>query len=167
MAMSSLYSQFDCCDICRYNRRQMVNELRAVVKELGGRTVLGKNLASQRDLCEAIREGFPPAVVEELLQASGLTLKELAEALDLSPRSLQRRRRSGRLARFESDRLYRLARIIALAQQSFGDRQSAARWLKRANRALGGATPISAMDTELGARQVENVLGRIAYGGIS
>src|ERR1700720_4289484 len=110
----------DSGDICRYNRRQMVNELRAVVKELGGRSVLGRNLASQRDLCEAIREGFPPAVVEELMQASGLTLKELAEALDLSPRSLQRRRRSGRLARFESDRLYRLARIVALAQQSLG-----------------------------------------------
>jgi putative toxin-antitoxin system antitoxin component (TIGR02293 family) len=145
----------------------MVNELRAVVKELGGRNVLGRNLASQRDLCEAIREGFPPAVVEELMRASGLTLKELADALDLSPRSLQRRRRSGRLARFESDRLYRLARIVALAQQSLGDRQRAARWLKRSNRALGGAAPISAMDTELGARQVENVLGRIAYGGIS
>jgi putative toxin-antitoxin system antitoxin component (TIGR02293 family) len=101
------------------------------------------------------------------MRASGLTLKELADALDLSPRSLQRRRRSGRLARFESDRLYRLARIVALAQQSLGDRQSAARWLKRSNRALGGAAPISAMDTELGARQVENVLGRIAYGGIS
>jgi putative toxin-antitoxin system antitoxin component (TIGR02293 family) len=145
----------------------MANELRMVVNELGGRKVLGRNLASQRDLCEAIREGFPPAVVEELMQASGLTLKELAESLDLSPRSLQRRRRSGRLARFESDRLYRLARIIALAQQSFGDRRSAARWLKRSNRALGGVSPISAIDTELGARQVENVLGRIAYGGIS
>jgi putative toxin-antitoxin system antitoxin component (TIGR02293 family) len=145
----------------------MVNELRAVVKELGGRSVLGRNLGTQRELCEAIREGFPPAVVEELMQASGLTLKELAESLDLSPRSLQRRRRSGRLARFESDRLYRLARIVALAQQSLGDRASAARWLKRSNRALGGAAPISAMDTEIGARQVENVLGRIAYGGIS
>jgi len=145
----------------------MVNELRAVVKELGGRSVLGRNLASQRDLCNAIREGFPPAVVEELMQASGLTLKELAESLDLSPRSLQRRRSSGRLARFESDRLYRLARIVALAQQSFGDRQSAARWLKSSNRALGGIAPLSAIDTELGARQVENVLGRIAYGGIS
>jgi putative toxin-antitoxin system antitoxin component (TIGR02293 family) len=145
----------------------MVNELRAVVKELGGRNVLGRNLSSQRDLCEAIREGFPPAVVEELMEASGLTLKELAGALDLSPRSLQRRRRSGRLARFESDRLYRLARIVALAAQSLGDRESAARWLKRANRALGGAAPISAIDTELGARQVENILGRIAYGGIS
>jgi putative toxin-antitoxin system antitoxin component (TIGR02293 family) len=145
----------------------MVNELRAVVKELGGRNVLRRNLATQRDLCEAIREGFPPAVVEALMRASGLTLKELAEALDLSPRSLQRRRRSGRLARFESDRLYRLARIVALAEQSLGDREHAVRWLKRSNRALGGTAPISAIDTELGARQVENVLGRIAYGGIS
>jgi len=138
-----------------------------VVKKLGGRRVLGRNLASPRELCEAIREGFPPAVVEELMQASGLTLKELAESLDLSPRSLQRRRRSGRLARFESDRLYRLARVVALAQQILGGRGSAARWLKRSNRALGGSAPISSMDTELGARQVENVLGRIAYGGIS
>jgi putative toxin-antitoxin system antitoxin component (TIGR02293 family) len=145
----------------------MANELHAVSKELGGRTVLGRTLTTQRDLCEAIRAGFPPAVVEELMQASGLTLKELADSLDLSPRSLQRRRRSGRLARFESDRLYRLARIVALAQQSLGDRQSAARWLKRPNRALGGAAPISAIDTEPGARQVENVLGRIAFGGIS
>jgi len=145
----------------------MVNELRAVLKELGGRSARGRNLASQRDLCEAIREGFPPAVVQELMHSSGLTLKELAESLDLSPRSLQRRRRSGRLARFESDRLYRLARIVALAQQSLGTREKAVRWLKRSNRALGGTPPISAIDTELGARQVEDVLGRIAYGGIS
>ena len=69
----------------------MVNELRAVVKELGGRTVLGRTLNNQRDLCEAIRTGFPPAVVEQLMQTSGLTLKELAGALDLSPRSLDRK----------------------------------------------------------------------------
>src|ERR1700734_4154805 len=99
----------------------MVNELRAVGRELGGRSVLGRNLASQRDLCEAIRDGFPPAVVEELMRASGLTLKELAAALDLSPRSLQRRRRNGKLARFESDRLYRLARIVAIANDFLGN----------------------------------------------
>src|SRR5208337_4170937 len=103
----------------------MVNELRAVVQELGGKQALGRALSSDRDMREAIRTGFPPAVVEQLMQASGLTLKELADALDLSPRSLQRRRRSGRLARFESDRLYRLARIVALAQHSLGDRHSA------------------------------------------
>lgn len=145
----------------------MVNELSAVVRELGGRRTLGRTLTSDRDLREAIRAGFPSAVVEELMKASGLTLKELADALDLSPRSLQRRRRSGRLARFESDRLYRLARIVAIANEYLGDNKRAVQWLKRPNRALGGISPVAAIDTEFGARQVENVLGRIAYGGIS
>jgi putative toxin-antitoxin system antitoxin component (TIGR02293 family) len=144
----------------------MANELRAVLRELGGKRVLGRSLSSDGDLREAIREGFPHAVLEELMRASGLTLKELANALDLSPRSLQRRRR-GRLARFESDRLYRMARLLALARENLGDSARAGRWLRRGNRALGGLAPISAIDTELGARQVENLLGRIAYGGIS
>lgn len=144
----------------------MANEFRAVLRELGGERALGRALASDRDMREAIREGFPHAVLEELMRASGLTLKELAHALDLSTRSLQRRRR-GRLARFESDRLYRMARVLALARESLGDEARANRWLKRANHALGGLAPIAAIDTELGARQVENLLGRVAYGGIS
>jgi len=61
----------------------------------------------------------------------------------------------------------RLARIIALATHYLGDVQSANRWLKRPNVALGGKTPIELLDTESGARAVENVLGRVAYGGIS
>jgi len=101
------------------------------------------------------------------MDASGLTLKELADALDLSVRSLQRQRSSGRLARFESDRLYRLARIVAIANQYLGDDDRARRWLKHPNRALGGIPPLATIDTELGARQVEDILGRIAYGGIS
>jgi len=145
----------------------MVSELRAVIQELGGERTIGRTLSSDRDLREAIREGFRPAVVDELMRASGLTLKELAGALDLSPRSLQRRRRSGRLARFESDRLYRLARIVALANEYLGDHARALRWLKRPNRALGGLIPVAALDTEPGARQVESILGRIAYGGVS
>jgi putative toxin-antitoxin system antitoxin component (TIGR02293 family) len=145
----------------------MATQLEAVIKELGGKQTLGRTLASENDMRDAIREGFPPAVVEELMRTSGLTLKELSGALDLSPRSLQRRRRSGRLARYESDRLYRLARIVALADEFLGDHEKAIRWLKRPNRALGGISPVAALDTELGARQVENVLGRIAYGGIS
>ena len=128
---------------------------------------MGRVPSTDRDLRQAIREGFPPAVVEALMRASSLTLKELAGALDLSPRSLQRRRRSGRLARFESDRFYRLARIVALAEEGRGSRSRAVLWLKRSNRAWEGSPPLDAIDTELGARQVENVLGRIAFGGIS
>jgi len=96
-----------------------------------------------------------------------ITLKELAASLDISARSLQRRRREGRLAGYGSDRIYRLARIVALANHYIGNGEAATRWLKRTNRALGGATPLESIDTELGARTVEDVLGRIAYGGVS
>ncbi|MBK9168771.1 MAG: DUF2384 domain-containing protein [Bryobacterales bacterium] len=145
----------------------MVSHLRAVIGELGGEPVLGRAFKTESDLQAAIREGFPQPVVHELMQGTGLTLKELAASLDLSPRSLQRRRQQGRLARHESDRLYRLARIVALAKRSLGDDNKAIRWLRSPNRALGGSTPLQLIDTEPGARSVENVLGRIAYGGVS
>jgi putative toxin-antitoxin system antitoxin component (TIGR02293 family) len=145
----------------------MANELRSVIEQLGGEPALGRPLRTEADLRAAIREGFPQTVVEEVMHSAGLTLKELASSLDLSRRSLQRRRREGRLARYESDRVYRLARIVALAKYHLANDETAARWLRRPNRALGGSTPLQLIDTELGARTVENVLGRIAYGGIS
>jgi putative toxin-antitoxin system antitoxin component (TIGR02293 family) len=145
----------------------MADELQAVIAELGGDRVLGRILRSDTELRSAIREGFPQEVVGSVMNSAGLTLKELSAALDLSPRSLQRRRHQGRLAQYESDRLYRLARIVALAKQFIGDEKTAGRWLKRPNRALGGNIPLELIDTELGARAVENVLGRIAFGGVS
>ena len=146
---------------------RMVNELHAIITQLGGESVLRRKMRSDQDLQNAIREGFPPAVIERVMQSSGLTLKELAQCLDISPRSLQRRRLNGKLASHESDRLYRMARVVALAKHYLGDDAIAGRWLKRPNRALGGKIPFDSLDTEAGARSVENVLGRIAYGGIS
>jgi putative toxin-antitoxin system antitoxin component (TIGR02293 family) len=145
----------------------MVDELHAVMEELGGKSALGRSLRTDSDLQTAIREGFRQKVVGQVMRSAGLNLKELAASLDLSPRSLQRRRQEGRLAQHESDRLYRLARIVALAKHYIGDDETALRWLKRPNRALGGLIPLDSLDTEPGARMVENVLGRIAYGGVS
>jgi putative toxin-antitoxin system antitoxin component (TIGR02293 family) len=145
----------------------MVDELHAVMEELGGKSALGRSLRTDSDLQTAIREGFRQKVVGQVMRSAGLNLKELAASLDLSPRSLQRRRQEGRLAQHESDRLYRLARIVALAKHYLGDDETALRWLKRPNRALGGLIPLDSLDTEPGARMVENVLGRIAYGGVS
>jgi len=145
----------------------MADELQAVVAELGGAAALGRKLKTTNDLQAAIREGFPREVVVCIMNSAGLTLRQLSATLDLSPRSLQRRRQTGRLARYESDRLYRLARIIALAKQYIGNEDAATRWLRRPNRTLGGRIPLEVIDTEPGARSVENVLGRIAYGGVS
>lgn len=57
--------------------------------------------------------------------------------------------------------------IEELAVTSIGDRGRAIAWLRAPNEALGGQIPVDVLDTELGVRQVENLLGRIAYGGLS
>jgi putative toxin-antitoxin system antitoxin component (TIGR02293 family) len=145
----------------------MVGELQAVVQQLGGKPIFGKSLHSEAALRSAIREGFPHATVQEVMHAADLSLAELAASLGVSMRSLQRRRGEGRLARHESDRLYRLARLIALSKHYLGDDDRGIRWLKRPNRALGGVAPLALIDTEPGARAVENLLGRTAYGGVS
>jgi putative toxin-antitoxin system antitoxin component (TIGR02293 family) len=144
----------------------MVNELAAVVDELGGEAGVGRAVRTSEDLSAAIREGFPHEAVAALT-STGLSLQEIASSLDLSLRSLQRRKSQGRLARYESDRLYRLARLVSLAANFLGDHRTAIDWLKKPNHALGGVAPLAIIDTELGARQVENVLGRIGYGGVS
>jgi putative toxin-antitoxin system antitoxin component (TIGR02293 family) len=145
----------------------MVNELSAIVGELGGQAAIGRAVHSDEDMSAAIRAGFPYAAVKGLLESSGLSLQEITSSLDLSLRSLQRRKSQGRLARHESDRLYRLARLVALVEFFLGDHQIAIDWLKRPNHVLGGVTPLSMVDAELGARQVDNILGRIGYGGVS
>src|SRR5947208_16777076 len=97
------------------------------------------------------------------MHSADLTLKELATSLDLSPRSLQRRRREGKLAKYESDRIYRLARLIALAKRYIGDDDKARRRLKRPNRSLGRLAPFDLLDTKPPPRPVRHLDGRIAY----
>jgi len=57
-----------------------------------------------------------------------------------------------------------LALLVALANETFGDPKKALTWLGRENRALDGQTPFSLADTDLGARSVETLLGRIGNG---
>jgi len=72
--------------------------------------------------------------------------------------------RHSRLTAAESDRTVRLARVYATAVEMIGNTGKAAEWLRTPNRALGGEVPIDQLDTDLGAKEVENILGRIAYG---
>lgn len=127
-----------------------VNEPSAVVSEVGGHLAIGRDVHSDEDTSAAIREGFPHSAVERLFKSSGFSLQETASTLDLSLRSLQRRKSQGRLARYESDRLYRLARLVSLAGYFLGDHQFALNQLKRPNLVLGVVTPLSIIDTELG-----------------
>jgi putative toxin-antitoxin system antitoxin component (TIGR02293 family) len=115
-----------------------------------------------------IREGFPVISSDAVKKTLGLSDEHLADIIGISLSTLQRKRKGGqRLSMVESDRLYRLARIYATATRTLQNDDMAKDWLNRPQRGLGGRIPVKVIETEAGAREVEDLLGRIEYGVIS
>jgi putative toxin-antitoxin system antitoxin component (TIGR02293 family) len=139
----------------------------ALVKALGGRRSLGDGVGTVHDLADQSRAGLPYSALESLQERFGLAREEMASTLCVPLRTLARRKQAQRLSPGESDRLVRLARIAAHAADVLGSDEKAGHWLHRPNRALGGETPLALVDTDVGAREVEAVLGRIEYGEFS
>ena len=135
-----------------------------IVEVLGGREVGRPPVDSPEALKNWIREGLPFVSLEKVMERFGLSREEISAALDLPVRTMARRKQEQRLHRDESDRLFRFVRIAAQAAEVLGSEEKASRWLHSPNRALGGGRPLDLVDTDLGAREVEAVLGRIEYG---
>ncbi|MCB1810641.1 MAG: DUF2384 domain-containing protein [Candidatus Competibacteraceae bacterium] len=127
----------------------------------------GQSIQTAHDLIPLLRKGLPYAALERTLNAFQLSREEISVVLDLPLRTLARRKKTQRLAADESDRLYRLTRILAHAEQALGTRERAVQWLHRANQALNHATPLQLLDTDIGAEHVDQVLGRLEHGVFS
>lgn len=117
-----------------------------------------------RDLIDAVKAGLPVRTFRAVADALGISDAELARAAGISGTTLTRRKRAGSLNPEESDRVLRIARLLDRAAEAFGDPDEAAAWLKAPNVALGGATPLAYAETEIGAREVENLIGRLEHG---
>jgi len=131
---------------------------------LGGPAVLKRKPRSDLDWVALIRAGLPAATVDAVTRAVHLSQAELGSTLGIPERTLARRKKEGVLNTEESAKLLRLARTLRRASEVFEDVAAALDWLKSPNRALGGVTPLSLLDTELGAESVMDVLGRIEHG---
>lgn len=134
---------------------------------LGGKSGLGRSIESFSDLAVVIEEGLPSKAMRALVKASSTTAKEISESVRIPERTFMRIKKRERLTPDESDKIYRLAYIVAFAQKAFGNQEKAYRWLRRDNRALGSRKPLAVLRTEPGLRQVERELGRIEYGEFS
>lgn len=131
---------------------------------LGGEPVLHARPRSVLDWIELVRRGISAGAVDAAVRVLGIGQAELARALDIPERTLARRKKEGVLNRDESGKLVRLARVVARAVEVFEDEAAALDWLKAPNAALGGASPISLLDTDLGSDAVLDTLGRIEHG---
>lgn len=125
---------------------------------------MGAQPHSTFDWIEMIRHGLPAAAVESLLKVIQLSQSDLARALDIPERTLARRKREGVLNSEESAKLLRLARVVSRANEVFERSDAAIHWLKAPNASLGGKTPLSLLDTDIGAESVLDTLGRIEHG---
>jgi len=140
-------------------------ETTAIAEVLGGRKVLGRVIRKVGELAEMVRQGLPANTVTALARKLEMGKAALSAKLGIPQRTLTRRlSQMSRLTPAESDRTVRLARVYAHAVEMIGDEAKAVRWLHTPNRALGGERPLDQLDTDPGARLVEDILGRIAYG---
>jgi putative toxin-antitoxin system antitoxin component (TIGR02293 family) len=139
----------------------------ALVEALGGKKVFKRRIVNVDQLRETVKAGLPYASLEALIGKFGLAREEAAAALHLPQRTIARRKKEQKLQADESDRLLRLARVGAQAVATLGSEEKAVQWLRRPNRALGNRAPLDLIDSDIGTRQVEEVLGRIEHGNIS
>ena len=130
--------------------------------------LLGLNTFELPALLRQIERGFPWRTLERFVRNTGLTNEQVADLVSIPRRTLARRKADGKLTSSESDRLMRAARIYARALDVFdGDREAATEWLTDGNTALGGVTPLEFARTEVGAVEVDHLIGRIEHGVFS
>lgn len=131
---------------------------------LGGATILQVGPGSLLEWVSSIRRGFPIQALDSLAMNIHATPAELAPFLGVSVRTVAQRRRLGSLTSQQSERLFRLARVLARAEEVFDDLSNAFHWLTSPLIVLRGETPASLLDTEVGGELVMDTLGRIEHG---
>lgn len=130
--------------------------------------LLGLRTFDTPTLQKKIEKGFAFVAVLKVLRLMALPMQALADILLIPPRTLQRRKVTGRLEPDESDRLLRLVRVYGKAIELFeGDNRGALEWLHSSITALGGSTPLSMLKTEPGAQEVERLIARLEHGVFS
>lgn len=115
-----------------------------------------------------VRRGLPFPMLDEVAAAAGVGRLAMARVIGLPPTTMTRRRKSGALTTEESDRLVRVARLVGMAYELMrGDGEAARRWLGEGHELIEGESPLERASTEVGGREVEQLIGRLRHGTFS
>lgn len=117
--------------------------------------------AVARDPVALVEEGLPKEAFERLCVALGLPKSQVAEIVSIPVRTLSRRKK---LLRAESDRVLRLGLLYQKCLEVVGEPKQTRQWMQSPKRAFAGRTPLEMARTEVGAREVERLLGQIEHG---
>ncbi len=136
---------------------------RTLFSRLGKLLRLGTELRTSVDFAIAVSQGLGVVAAETLVEERLIERKELDSLVPR--RTLAHRREQGqRLKRDESDMLARVAKVVTLAHQVFGETERARRWLRSPKKAFKGRTPFEMLASSEGAQLVEESLIRVDEG---
>lgn len=120
---------------------------------------------SEQQIITRSRQGVLRAEADRVATLVGLTDKEMAAAIGLSPSYLHRLKIEQRISRDASERLSLLENLLQHALDTFDGRiATVLNWLRSPLRELEFQTPLQTLDTVTGYTLVERVLGRIDHG---
>lgn len=136
----------------------------AVLRQFGLKTS-SKVAGSLGQVRAALQAGLPRHAFEKIRGDLGISSEELAEIVGIPLRTLARR--TDRFKPDESERLLRVGSVLKKATDVLEDPVAVRRWMSQPKSALGGITPLRCCDTDVGAREVEALLGRIEHGVFS
>jgi putative toxin-antitoxin system antitoxin component (TIGR02293 family) len=133
-----------------------------VARILGGAKALGRTVHSLHDLRVTVERGLSVESLDCVARHVASTDRNVLEIkYRIVPKTTLARRT--RLTPEESERVERLARVMALAEQVWEDGAHAHEFLHSEQPQLGGARPIDLAHTDLGAREVEDLLMKMEY----
>jgi putative toxin-antitoxin system antitoxin component (TIGR02293 family) len=126
---------------------------------------LGLAALATDDLIDAVQRGLSFRALETFSSETGFAPSSVASMIQIPERTFARRRSTGRLSPDESERLLRISTIFEKAVALFeGNVGEAIEWLTKPKKALGDKDPLSYSRSEIGAREVENLIGRLEHG---
>jgi putative toxin-antitoxin system antitoxin component (TIGR02293 family) len=130
--------------------------------------LLGLEAFDPPDLLNAVRKGLPYRTFERFRRNTALPFERVLALIHIPRRTMTRRKREGRFLPDESDRLLRASRLFGKALELFeGDRDAATEWLTTGQPGLGGTVPVDLAKSEVGALEVERLIGRLEHGVFS
>jgi putative toxin-antitoxin system antitoxin component (TIGR02293 family) len=125
-------------------------------------TLPGRPLNEQ---IETVERGLASSALAEIATILGLPKARIVEGLNLVQRTVtEREKKRTRFSAAESERLYRVVRVRALAREIFSTDAAVAEWLSVPDRSLGNKTPLKMLTTDLGAQKVEGLLRAMMHG---
>ncbi|HEY2805774.1 MAG TPA: antitoxin Xre/MbcA/ParS toxin-binding domain-containing protein [Gemmatimonadales bacterium] len=134
-----------------------------VARLLGGEKTLGRRVRTLDDLRRLVEAGLPIEALTRVVAHVSEPSDAGALRYRIVPRATLHRRKT-QLSLEESERLERLARVAAIAEDVWEDDDKAREFLGSPQPQLGDRRPLDLAHTELGARQVEELLMKLEYG---